>query len=224
MEQPKPKYKTTEFWLTVVAMLASLALMTGFVTPGTAIDQGLGAIIAVLASLGYTYNRTQIKKVTDNVGSETAKKPGYKTTEFWGTALTTIATTTLASGALEGTESDKIIGTIAAGAAAMGYGPLRAQLKQNSSKLILFFALFLVACVPSKAVQERYKAVGVEYYTYVREDKNLAKKQKARRYNTLDTWAIDADLPLALWGAKALEAKYDKKAAKEKAAEEKAPK
>ena len=90
----KPKYKTTEFWLCITVMVIGLLFSSGIITPGTSIDKGLGCILTVLSSLGYTYNRTKVKVNAD--------KPGYKTTEFWFSAVTMVNGAIISSGAVEG--------------------------------------------------------------------------------------------------------------------------
>jgi hypothetical protein len=58
----KPGYKTTEFWLSVAAMLVGAALASGVFPADSSGDQILGLAATVLASLGYTVSRTIAKK------------------------------------------------------------------------------------------------------------------------------------------------------------------
>lgn len=64
MTDTKPGYKTTEFWLTLLAELFGFLMMSGVMdlAPGDAwISKVIGGAIAVLAALGYTANRTKAK-------------------------------------------------------------------------------------------------------------------------------------------------------------------
>lgn len=58
----KPGYKTTEFYLSLVATLAGLIMASGLVTDGSTIGKVIGVVMSVLAQLGYTYHRSQLKK------------------------------------------------------------------------------------------------------------------------------------------------------------------
>ena len=59
-------------------------------------------------------------------------KPGWKTTEFWGTAAVTLIGLLMASGAITaGTGWDRAIGLAAAALASMGYSASRATTKAN---------------------------------------------------------------------------------------------
>lgn len=62
---PKPGYKTTEFWLTVAAQVIGTIVASGLLTetPGIpkAIVQIVGIASVVLASMGYSYSRGQVK-------------------------------------------------------------------------------------------------------------------------------------------------------------------
>jgi len=61
----KPGWKTTEFWLSTVATVVGLALASGAVpetgTPATI----AGAVVAILAALGYTVTRGGVKKAAE---------------------------------------------------------------------------------------------------------------------------------------------------------------
>jgi hypothetical protein len=57
----KPGYKTSEFWLNLIAVFAGLATAGGMLPAGGMAAQICGTVIAVLASLGYTNSRTQVK-------------------------------------------------------------------------------------------------------------------------------------------------------------------
>lgn len=58
----KPGYKSTEFWLSAVATLLGIVLASGAIPEGGTIAQIVGGILSVLASLGYTASRTQVKR------------------------------------------------------------------------------------------------------------------------------------------------------------------
>lgn len=58
----RPGYKTTEFWLTVVAQAVGLVLASGVVVPGGGLEKIIGGAIMVLGLLGYQVTRAQVKK------------------------------------------------------------------------------------------------------------------------------------------------------------------
>lgn len=62
MKEVKPGYKTTEFWLTVVAGLVGFAYASGAVGESTTLYQALGVVSTVLGALGYTISRGIAKK------------------------------------------------------------------------------------------------------------------------------------------------------------------
>lgn len=57
----KPGYKTTEFWLTVLANVVGILLASGQFAPGSVVAEVLGVVAVVLSNLGYTYNRAKVK-------------------------------------------------------------------------------------------------------------------------------------------------------------------
>jgi hypothetical protein len=57
----KPGFKSTEFWLSVVAAIAGLLMASGVLIEGSIVTQIVGGVIAILSGLGYTYSRTTIK-------------------------------------------------------------------------------------------------------------------------------------------------------------------
>jgi hypothetical protein len=72
-KQVKPGYKTTEFWLTLIATAAGFVLASGMMetVPEDAVaPRILGIVVSVLATLGYTITRASVKKST-NVQGET---------------------------------------------------------------------------------------------------------------------------------------------------------
>lgn len=67
----KPGFKTTEFWLSTLATIGGLVLASGVLgtmgSTGDTISVVVGAAIALLASLGYTGARTELKKSQDPI-------------------------------------------------------------------------------------------------------------------------------------------------------------
>jgi hypothetical protein len=61
-EKPSPGYRTTEFWLSTLAMVLGVVLASGALPEGGLAGQIVGGVLSVLASLGYTASRTQVKK------------------------------------------------------------------------------------------------------------------------------------------------------------------
>lgn len=61
-QQSKPGYRTSEFWLSSLAMLLGVVLASGAMPEGGIASQIAGGVLSVLASLGYTASRTQVKK------------------------------------------------------------------------------------------------------------------------------------------------------------------
>ncbi len=177
----KPKWKSTEFWLTAIASIVGLLLASGVIEPGTSLDKGLGAVILGLTALGYNVNRGAIKS------REKGVKPGWKTTEFWLTAASSGAG--LVTLGADG-EGNQIAGAIGAGLATLGYPPARALAKKNACWLL--GALLLAGCAKSfdtRAQNATYLAVAPEYRLYVSKDPVMAKDYKARRLRTVLTWA-----------------------------------
>jgi hypothetical protein len=58
----KPGYKTTEFWLTLVAVVLSAVASSGLLAEGSTWVKVVGVALAVLATLGYTASRAVVKK------------------------------------------------------------------------------------------------------------------------------------------------------------------
>ncbi len=56
----KPGYKTTEFYLTLLATGAGLVL--AYASPDSTVSKIAGILVALLSSVGYTYSRTILKK------------------------------------------------------------------------------------------------------------------------------------------------------------------
>jgi hypothetical protein len=62
MDDVKPGYKTTEFWLSTVAILIGLAYGSGLISDGSQADKIVGFIAAALSSFGYSVSRGLAKK------------------------------------------------------------------------------------------------------------------------------------------------------------------
>jgi len=58
----KPGYKTTEFWLSLAAVLVGAAVSSGAIPETGPYAQVVGLVASVLGGLGYTVSRTMIKK------------------------------------------------------------------------------------------------------------------------------------------------------------------
>lgn len=57
----KPGWKTTEYWLTKAAMILGALLASGILGDGSTAQRVAGAVVALLAQLGYTTSRTLVK-------------------------------------------------------------------------------------------------------------------------------------------------------------------
>jgi hypothetical protein len=56
-----PGYKTTEFWLSLMAVILGDVMASGVLPQGGLVTQIVGGVMSVLGSLGYTASRTQVK-------------------------------------------------------------------------------------------------------------------------------------------------------------------
>jgi hypothetical protein len=65
--EEKPGYKTSEFWLSFVAVLVSFAMSSGLVIEGSHLMQALGLIAAALSAMGYGYSRAKTKEAASHV-------------------------------------------------------------------------------------------------------------------------------------------------------------
>jgi len=61
MDEIKPGWKTTEFWLSAAVSLIGLLMASGVIEPGGAWDKIVGLASAALSSLGYSASRGQVK-------------------------------------------------------------------------------------------------------------------------------------------------------------------
>ena len=60
-ESVKPGYKTTEFWMTVIADALGLVVLSGAVVEGTIASTIVGGAMIVLSTLGYDSARSKAK-------------------------------------------------------------------------------------------------------------------------------------------------------------------
>lgn len=58
----KPGYKTTEFWLTVAAVVVGLLIASGAFREGEPVYQVLTFAASALAAMGYSFSRSSVKK------------------------------------------------------------------------------------------------------------------------------------------------------------------
>lgn len=178
--KPEPgapaKLKTSEFWITAILTISALLLMSGVVPVGSGFEKMIGIILLSGASLGYTVNRSLLKK-----GTAGANKSGFKTTEFWLTSLSAISGLVIASDAANGTAVE-LAGVISAVAASMGYKGFRAVVKKSGTVIIL--AMLMFGCTPTVMTKGSYEAFSVilpEYRQYIEADDTLDDKQVDRR-------------------------------------------
>lgn len=65
----KPGYKTTEFWLTVAANVAGLAVASGAFPEDSPAFKLCGLGLMLLASMGYQVSRASVKKAGNGNGA-----------------------------------------------------------------------------------------------------------------------------------------------------------
>lgn len=65
----KPGYKTTEFWLTLVAMIITALYSSGLLDMTPKIAGVIGLVATVLTALGYTVVRGSVKKENAKSGT-----------------------------------------------------------------------------------------------------------------------------------------------------------
>lgn len=58
----RPGYKSTEYWATVVTQVLGALMASGVVAPESTWGTVVGAAMTLVASLGYGYFRTSLKK------------------------------------------------------------------------------------------------------------------------------------------------------------------
>jgi hypothetical protein len=57
----KPGYKTTEFWMSTIAVICGIIMSSGAVHDGSVTERIIGGVMATLAALGYTAARAKTK-------------------------------------------------------------------------------------------------------------------------------------------------------------------
>jgi len=57
----KPGYKSTEFWLSLLATLVGAVMASGVIESGGVWDKVIGLVVTVLGALGYTASRALVK-------------------------------------------------------------------------------------------------------------------------------------------------------------------
>ena len=68
----KPGYKTTEFWLSLLAFVLGALLTSGAFEAGGLAAKIIGGAMSILAALGYTASRTSTKN-SENLKEATNK-------------------------------------------------------------------------------------------------------------------------------------------------------
>lgn len=58
----KPGYKTTEFWISLAAVIIGSVVASGIVPADSVWERIIGLVVSALAALGYTGARLSIKK------------------------------------------------------------------------------------------------------------------------------------------------------------------
>ena len=60
-EQSKPGYKTTEFWMSLAALVVTTLISSGAIPHDGALEKIIGGVSVVLLALGYNVGRTIVK-------------------------------------------------------------------------------------------------------------------------------------------------------------------
>lgn len=71
----KPGYKTSEFWLTLAAVVVGLLLASGVLTDSPTALKIAAFVASALASLGYQFNRSKTKVAESIVAKSKADSP-----------------------------------------------------------------------------------------------------------------------------------------------------
>jgi len=61
-KDPKPGYKTSEFWLTTLVTLTGLLTASGVIQSGSSWDKIVGLVVSALAAMGYSASRGSVKR------------------------------------------------------------------------------------------------------------------------------------------------------------------
>jgi len=63
MSQPKkPGYKTTEFWLSLLALILGVLIASGYIGESTGTAKAIAFAASALTALGYNVSRGMVKK------------------------------------------------------------------------------------------------------------------------------------------------------------------
>jgi len=74
----KPGYKTTEFWLQLLAQLFGALMASGVLAADTPYAKLVGVVLMVLGALGYTYQRGVVKISSDKATAMTVAAGAVK--------------------------------------------------------------------------------------------------------------------------------------------------
>lgn len=127
MQKPKPGWKTSEFWLSLLVVVLGAGVASGKVGDTGTIAKVVALGVSVLGALNYTFVRSSIKR------REGSDKPGWRTTEFWLSLAAIVVSMVTASGlAVDGSTLATIVGLAASVLGAMGYTRGRGAVKTPS--------------------------------------------------------------------------------------------
>jgi hypothetical protein len=59
--EPKPGYRSTEFWLSAIAAVVGLIISSGALEAGSTAAQIVGVVASALVAMGYTAARGRVK-------------------------------------------------------------------------------------------------------------------------------------------------------------------
>ena len=69
VSQKKPGYKSTEFYMSMAAVVIGAVASSGMLEEGSALTKVVGLVMAALVALGYTGSRLTLKKLDAANGS-----------------------------------------------------------------------------------------------------------------------------------------------------------
>lgn len=119
--------KKTELILTALATVAGI-LMLAFLGTDSTVAAYAGTVLAALANVGYAAQRAGVKKVEAAVIA--GVKPGYKTTEFYLSAIATVAGFVVPF-LPDATVAQQIGGAVLSALSAVGYTVQRSEVKKE---------------------------------------------------------------------------------------------
>lgn len=61
MNTPKPGWQTTEYWLTLAAVVVGLLTASGAIPTDSTLGKGVALVAAALAAAGYSWSRGNVK-------------------------------------------------------------------------------------------------------------------------------------------------------------------